>query len=112
PSTASAAARMVSASNGRPIIEMGSRRTHERAAVAAARAAYLAGFASTSNLAARVGYGIPTRGTASLGHDTTLLIDTYDTPRGIERAIAAAGPDLGAVRIDSGDLGVMARHAR
>ena len=49
---AAAAARMVTAARGRPLIEMGSRRTHEEAAVAAARAAYLAGFASTSNLAA------------------------------------------------------------
>ena len=129
---ASAAARMVSAAGGRPIIEMGSRRTHERAAIAAARAAYLAGFASTSNLAASQRYGVPTAGTAahafvllhddersafaaqldSLGSGTTLLVDTYDIARGIEHAIAAAGPGLGAIRIDSGDLGVMARHAR
>jgi nicotinate phosphoribosyltransferase len=47
---ASAAARMVSAAEGRPLVDMGSRRTHERAAVAAARAAYLAGFAASSNL--------------------------------------------------------------
>src|SRR4051794_19002253 len=129
---ASAAARMVSAAGGRPIIEMGSRRTHEQAAVAAARAAYLAGFASTSNLEASRRYGVPTAGTAahafvllhddetsafraqldSLGTETTLLVDTYDIARGIEKAISAAGPKLGAVRIDSGDLGVMARHAR
>jgi nicotinate phosphoribosyltransferase len=49
---AAAASRMTSAAAGRPCIEMGSRRTHEQAAVAAARAAYIAGFASTSNLAA------------------------------------------------------------
>jgi nicotinate phosphoribosyltransferase len=129
---AAAAARMVSAAGGRPIIEMGSRRTHEQAAVAAARAAYLAGFATTSNLAASQRYGVPTAGTAahafvllhddergafqaqldSLGASTTLLVDTYDITRGIEVAIAAAGPGLGAIRIDSGDLGVMARHAR
>jgi nicotinate phosphoribosyltransferase len=129
---ASAAARMVSAAGERPIIEMGSRRTHEQAAVAAARAAYLAGFASTSNLAAARHYGVPTAGTAAhaftllhddeqdafraqlatMGSDTTLLVDTYDIARGIEHAVAVAGPDLGAVRIDSGDLGVMARHAR
>jgi hypothetical protein len=58
---ASAAARMVVAAQHRPIIEMGSRRTHEQAAIAAARAAYLAGFASTSNLAASLQYGIPSR---------------------------------------------------
>jgi nicotinate phosphoribosyltransferase len=111
---------------------MGSRRTHENAAVAAARATYLAGFAATSNLEAGRRYGIPTAGTAAhafvllhddeesafrsqlscLGPKTTLLVDTYDIRRGIERAIAAAGPGLDAVRIDSGDLGELARQAR
>lgn len=137
---ASAAARMVSAAAGRPLIEMGSRRTHEQAAIAAARAAYLAGFAGTSNLAARHVYGIPALGTAAhaftllhtlaegdtddweqaafraqvaaQGPSTTLLVDTYDVRRGVENAVAAAGTDLGAVRIDSGDLGVLARQAR
>jgi nicotinate phosphoribosyltransferase len=129
---ASAAARMVTAAAGRPIIEMGSRRTHERAAVAAARAAYLAGFASTSNLEAAGRWGVPTAGTAahaftllhdderaafaaqvqSLGPGTTLLVDTYDITRGIELAVEVAGPDLGAIRIDSGDLGVLADQSR
>ena len=53
---------MVTAAGGRPLIEMGSRRTHERAAVAAARAAYIAGFASTSNLRAGTSYGVPDAG--------------------------------------------------
>jgi nicotinate phosphoribosyltransferase len=129
---AAAAARMTIAAGDRPIIEMGSRRTHEHAAVAAARAAYLAGFASTSNLAAGDRYGIPTAGTAAhaftllhereqdafasqlrvLGAGTTLLVDTYDISTGIERAVAAAGPELGAIRIDSGDLAVMAHRSR
>jgi nicotinate phosphoribosyltransferase len=129
---ASAAARMVAAAAERPIIEMGSRRTHEQAAVAAARAAYLAGFASTSNLAASRCFGVPTAGTAahaftllhedersaftaqiaSMGAGTTLLVDTYDITRGIEIAVDVAGASLGAVRIDSGDLSVLARHAR
>jgi nicotinate phosphoribosyltransferase len=129
---AAAAARMVAAASGRPIIEMGSRRTHEQAAVAAARAAYLAGFASTSNLAASRRYGVPTAGTAahaftllhdderaafaaqveSVGTSTTLLVDTYDITRGIATAIEVAGTGLGAVRIDSGDLSVLARQAR
>lgn len=129
---AAAAARMVTAARGRPIIEMGSRRTHERAAAAAARAAYLAGFASTSNLAAGQRYGIPTAGTAAhaftllhddehaafasqvaaLGKRTTLLVDTYDIAEGIRRAVAVAGPGLGAVRIDSGDLSVLAAQSR
>src|SRR5664279_3754182 len=70
---AAAAARMVTAAAGRPIIEMGSRRTHEQAAIASSRAAYLAGFASTSNLAAAAQYGVPTAGTAA--HAFTLLHD-------------------------------------
>ena len=128
----SAGARMVSAANGRPMIEMGGRRTHEEAAVASARAAYLAGFATTSNLEAKRRYGIPTAGTCAhaftllhdsehaaftaqveaLGTDTTLLVDTYDITQGIETAIEVAGPGLGAIRIDSGDVGVLARQAR
>jgi nicotinate phosphoribosyltransferase len=129
---ASAASRMVTAAAGRPIIEMGSRRTHEESAVAAARAAYLAGLQSTSNLAAGRRYGIPTRGTsahaftlvhdseqaafasqvASLGAGTTLLIDTFDTEQGAARAVDTAGSDLGAVRLDSGDLAEHARRVR
>nr|WP_296074911.1 nicotinate phosphoribosyltransferase [uncultured Actinoplanes sp.] len=129
---AAGAARMVTAARGRPIIEMGSRRTHEDAAIAAARAAYLAGFASTSNLAAGARYGIPTTGTSAhaftllhddepaafasqvsaLGKNTTLLVDTYDIGQGIRNAIAVAGPDLRAIRIDSGDLSVLAGHSR
>ena len=129
---ASAASRMVSAAAGRPLIEMGSRRTHEMAAVAAARAAYIAGFVSTSNLRARFDYGVPSAGTAahaftlvhdneraafaaqleSLGSGTTLLVDTFDVARAVRTAIEVAGPDLGAVRIDSGDLPVVARSVR
>src|SRR4051812_22679123 len=120
---AAAAARMVCAAGGRPLVEMGGRRTHEQAAVAAARAAYVAGFASTSNLEAGRRYGIPVAGTSAhaftlahpsedaafraqldaLGSGTTLLVDTYDTEAGIRRAVAAAGPALGAIRLDSGD---------
>ena len=129
---ASAAARMVTAADGRPLIEMGSRRTHEEAAVAAARAAYISGFSFTSNLAAGDRHGVPTTGTAAhswtllheaeadafraqvdaLGLGTTLLVDTYDIHEGIRTAIEVAGPGLGAVRIDSGDLGVLAHQAR
>lgn len=129
---AAAAARMVTAAAGRPLIEMGSRRTHEAAAVAAARATYLAGFSATSNLESERRHGIPTAGTAAhawillhddelgafqsqvkaLGPDTTLLVDTYDIRRGVELAVQAAGTGLGAIRIDSGDLGELARQAR
>ncbi|TPW73177.1 nicotinate phosphoribosyltransferase [Schumannella sp. 10F1B-5-1] len=121
---ASAAARMVSAADGRPLAEMGSRRTGERSAVAAARAAWIAGFGATSNLEAGRTWGIPTMGTAAhsftllhaseeeafraqidaLGAGTTLLVDTYDIADGVATAVRVAGPELGAVRIDSGDL--------
>jgi nicotinate phosphoribosyltransferase len=129
---ATAAARMICAAGDRPCIEMGSRRTHEEAALAAARAAYLAGFASTSNLAAGARWGIPTTGTAAhaftlmhrdeasafraqidaLGAGTTLLVDTYDVERGIRTAVDVAGPNLGAIRLDSGDLPSQAQRAR
>jgi nicotinate phosphoribosyltransferase len=134
---ASAAARMVSAARKRPVMDMGSRRTHELAAVAAARAAYLAGFAATSNLEAHRRYDVPAEGTSAhaytllhtgpdgpdepaafrsqveaLGVDTTLLVDTYDVTTGVANAVAAAGTALGAVRIDSGELGVLAHQVR
>lgn len=129
---AAAAARAVTAARGRPLIEMGSRRTHEEAAVAAARSAYLAGFAATSNLAAGARHGIPTAGTsahaftllhdderaafasqvATLGRATTLLVDTYGISQGIRNAIEVAGPELRAIRIDSGDLSVLAQQSR
>ena len=135
---ASAASRMVTAADGRPIIEMGSRRTHEYAAVTSARAAYLAGFEATSNLEAGYRYGIPVSGTAAhswtlahtnpdgtpneeaafrsqietLGVDTTLLVDTYDITKGVETAVKVGGPQLGGVRIDSGDLGAVTRRVR
>jgi nicotinate phosphoribosyltransferase len=134
---ASAASRMVTAAggpgpSGRPLIEMGSRRTHEGAGVAAARAAYLAGFASTSNLQARFSYGVPSSGTSahaftlahdsehdafaaqvtSLGPGTTLLVDTFNVEAAVRAAVEVAGPSLGAVRIDSGDLPALAVSVR
>jgi nicotinate phosphoribosyltransferase len=129
---ASAASRMVHAAESRTLIEMGSRRANEHSAVAAARAAYIAGFHATSNLEAGRAYGIPTRGTAAhsftlvhdseeeafgaqiaaMGASTTLLIDTYNIEQGVRAAIAAAGPQLGGVRIDSGDLPVVVSQVR
>ena len=129
---ASAASRMTLAAGDRPCIEMGSRRTHEEAAVAAARAAYVAGFDASSNLAARARYGVPSTGTAAhsftllhdaeadafraqvqtLGVGTTLLVDTYDVAEAVRLAVEVAGTGLGAVRLDSGDLGEIAREVR
>jgi nicotinate phosphoribosyltransferase len=129
---ANAATRMVRAAKGRPLAEMGSRRASEESAVAAARAAYIAGFRATSNLAAGARWGIPTMGTAAhsftllhdseaeafqaqidrLGVGTTLLVDTYDIEQGIRTAIEVAGPRLGGIRLDSGDLDEVAAEAR
>lgn len=129
---ASAASRMTLAAGHRPCIEMGSRRTHEEAAVAAARAAYVAGFDATSNLAARARHGVPSTGTSAhsftllhdaeadafraqvqtLGVGTTLLVDTYDVAEAVALAVEVAGTSLGAVRLDSGDLGEIAREVR
>ncbi len=129
---AAAASRMTAMAEGRPCAEMGSRRTHEWAAVGAARAAYLAGFSATSNLEAGRRYGIPTMGTAAhsftllhdseedafraqlgaLGVGTTLLVDTYDVEAAIRLGVELTEGKLGAIRLDSGDLAIVARTAR
>ena len=129
---AAAASRMTAMAGGRACAEMGSRRTHEWSAVAAARAAYLAGFASSSNLEAGRTYGIPTIGTAAhsftllhdteedafraqiaaLGENTTLLVDTYDVEAAIRKGVELTQGRLGSIRLDSGDLAIMARQAR
>jgi nicotinate phosphoribosyltransferase len=136
---AAAASRMVQAAAGRPVLDMGTRRAHEEAAVAASRAAAIAGVSGTSNLAAGARYGLHTVGTAAhaftlafggphgeldafaaqlatLGPGTTLLVDTYDIADGIRNAVAAArlvgAPGPGAVRIDSGDPAVEVPAAR
>lgn len=132
---ASAASRMTIAAHGRPCLDMGSRRTHERAGVSAARAAVIGGFVGTSNLEAGKRYAIDTIGTsahsftlihddeeaafraqvAAMGPATTLLVDTFDVERGVERAVRVAreaGGELGAVRLDSGDLVAQAFKVR
>lgn len=132
---ASAASRMTIAAHGRPCVDFGARRTHERAAVSAARAAVIAGFVGTSDLEAGIRYGIPTVGTSahsftllhdseedafrfqiqSLGPSTTLLVDTYDIFEAVERGVKLAremGGELGAVRLDSGDLVALAFKVR
>ncbi|MFI6727210.1 nicotinate phosphoribosyltransferase [Streptomyces atratus] len=129
---AAAASRMSAAAGGRGLIEMGARRTHELSAVASARAAYIGGFDTTSDLAAGFRYNIPTVGTSahaftllhdterdafraqvdSLGRGTTLLVDTYDVAEAVRTAVEVAGTGLGAVRIDSGDLLLVAHRVR
>ena len=129
---ASAASRMHTAASGRFLAEMGARRAHESAAIAGARAAFIAGFDATSNLEAGRSWGIPTMGTsahsftllhdsekeafeaqiASMGPDTTLLVDTYDIPAAVKMAVELTGGKVAAVRIDSGDLGSTAVEVR
>ena len=124
---------MTWAAGDRPCIEMGSRRTHEEAAVAAARAAYVAGFATTSNLAARHAVRHPDRrhqraqlhaaarhrarrvhrpGRARSARAPRCSSTPTTWPRRCGTAVEVAGPDLGAVRLDSGDLGVLADQVR
>ncbi|WP_327246113.1 nicotinate phosphoribosyltransferase [Streptomyces sp. NBC_01320] len=129
---AAAASRMSAAAGDRRLIEMGARRTHELSAVASSRAAYIGGFDTTSDLAAGFRYNIPTVGTSahaftllhdnerdafraqvdSLGRKTTLLVDTYDVAEAVRTAVEVAGTELGAVRIDSGDLLLLAHRVR
>jgi nicotinate phosphoribosyltransferase len=129
---ASAAARMHSVAKGRSLVEMGSRRTQEESAVAAARAAYIAGFDATSNLQAGKTWAIPTMGTSAhsftllhdseeqafkaqieaLGVSTTLLVDTYDIKKAVSMAVKLTDGQVAAVRIDSGDLATTASEVR
>ena len=129
---ASAASRMTSAAGDRPCMDMGGRRANEGAAVAAARAAIVGGFAGTANLAAAKKYDLTCIGTAAhaftllhdderdafvsqvnaLGPGTTLLTDTYNIEKAITTAVEVAGPQLGGIRIDSGDLASLAQKAR
>ena len=126
---ASKAARIVDVARGKPVIEFGARRTHPAAAIDATYAAYLAGCASTSNMAALQRFGIPATGTMDhfavqaaerpgrRAHDaeaeffatffaafpsaSLMLVDTYDTDVGLREAVRATGGKLTGVRIDS-----------
>ncbi|KFI63223.1 putative nicotinate phosphoribosyltransferase [Bifidobacterium cuniculi] len=129
---AAAASRMTSAAKGRPCMDMGGRRTNEWAAVAAARASIVGGFRGTANLLAAKLYDLLAIGTAAhaftlvhdseraafesqiaaLGRNTTLLVDTYDIEQAVKLAVEVAGPELGGVRIDSGDLASLAQRVR
>jgi len=129
---ASAAARMRIAANDRYLAEMGARRAHEGAAVAAARAAFIAGFDASSNLEAHRTFGVPSMGTSahsftllydseesafkaqldSMGTETTLLVDTYDIEAAVKSAVASSDGNIAAVRLDSGDLGSTAVRVR
>ena len=129
---ASAASRMVTAAKDRPCMDMGGRRTNEWSAVAASRAAVVGGFQGTANLLAAQLYGLKTIGTAAhcftlvhdserdafisqidaLGKNTTLLVDTYNIEEAVKTAVEVAGPELGGVRIDSGDLAALAQRVR
>jgi nicotinate phosphoribosyltransferase len=129
---ASKAARMLLAAGNAQLMEFGTRRTHPEAAVDAARTACAVGFVGTSNVEAGRRFGVPVLGTAAhmwtMAHDSEeaafhayvdvfprasiLLIDTYDTVRGAERAVRVAGDKLKGVRLDSGDLDALSRAVR
>ena len=129
---ASAAARVADAAGGRLLVEGGSRRTDPESAVSAARASHVGGFDTTSNLEAGRRHGIPTGGTTAhafvlahnseseafrvqrdtLGVGSTYLVDTFDVMEGIRRAVDVVGREIGAVRIDSGELLADSRAAR
>jgi nicotinate phosphoribosyltransferase len=129
---AAAASRLRTAAGDARLIEMGSRRAHEQAAVANARTAWMCGFDTTSNLAAGRRHGVPTSGTVAhafvlahpseraafqayvgaAGSATVLLVDTYDVLEGVRTAVEVAGPELSAVRVDSGDLPVLLPQVR
>jgi nicotinate phosphoribosyltransferase len=136
---ASKAARCVISAAGRRLVDFGLRRSHGvDAGLIAARSSYLVGFIGTSNVLAGRRYGIPVYGTMAhsyvMAHDrereafehfvgmfpqlSTLLVDTYDTARGVENAALVAhelktrGGRLQAIRIDSGDLADLSARAR
>jgi nicotinate phosphoribosyltransferase len=129
---ATAASRMSTVAAGRPCFDMGARRISEYAAVAATRSAVVGGFTGTANLAAAQLYDLPVIGTAAhsftllhstereafesqiaaYGKNTTVLTDTYNIEDAITTAVDVAGPELGAIRIDSGDLASLAQQAR
>ena len=136
---ATKAARAMLAARGRGLIDFGLRRAHGAdAGLVAARSSYLAGFIGTSNVLAGRRYGIPLYGTMAhsyvMAHDneraaftdyatlfpglSTLLVDTYDTPHGVENAVRVglelkeAGHKLQAIRLDSGDLAALSLAAR
>jgi nicotinate phosphoribosyltransferase len=134
---ATKASRVVLAAKGRMVIDFGARRAHGvDAALKVARASYLAGAAGSSLVIAGRMYGVPAFGTMAhsyiQAHDdelasfeaftrlypaTTLLVDTYDTLHGVEKVIELRRRlgdafHVKAVRLDSGDLGDLARQAR
>jgi nicotinate phosphoribosyltransferase len=136
---ATKAARVVGAAGGRSVIDFAARRTQGiDAAIKLARAAYIAGFAGTSNVLAARRYGIPAVGTmahsfitsfdseleafdayaASFPDSSTFLVDTYDTMEGVRNAVVVAkrmgerGHELNAIRLDSGDLLSLSLEAR
>jgi len=134
---ASKAARVVLAADGRDLVDFGLRRSHgTESGLFSARASWIAGFDATSNVEAGEHFGIPVTGTMAHSYvqaledeeeafrsfvkaypETVLLVDTYDTMRGVERVIALAeelGDDfrVRAIRLDSGDLVTLAAAAR
>lgn len=132
---ASKAVRMVIAAKGRAVVDFGMRRMHGYdSALRGVRAYRTAGLAATSNVLGSLRYGLPANGTmahsyiqaykdemeafrhyARLYPGTTLLVDTYDTMNGVDKVIRLVkeeGFEVGAIRLDSGDLAELARASR
>jgi nicotinate phosphoribosyltransferase len=134
---ASKAARVVLAAQDRALVDFGLRRTHgTESGLYGARASHIAGFAATSNVEAGKRFGIPVTGTMAHSYvqalgdeaaafrsfteaypETVLLVDTYDTLRGVDRVIALADAlgdafKVRAIRLDSGNLTHLATEAR
>ncbi|RKU30837.1 nicotinate phosphoribosyltransferase [Candidatus Poribacteria bacterium] len=136
---ATKASRLVYAAQGKPVYDFGARRAHGRdAGILAARASYIGGVSGTSLVQAGRYFNIPFVGTMShkfvlerkteieafrnyanvFPHNTTLLIDTYDTIEGAKNACIVAhemeanGAKLQAVRLDSGNLLILSNKVR
>ena len=133
---ASKAVRIVMAARGRPVVDFGMRRMHGvDAAMRGVRAYRTAGLAGTSNVLGGLRHDLAINGTMAhsyiLAHDdereafrafarlypgTTLLVDTHDTLEGVRKVIEIMReePELGvkSIRLDSGDLGELAKGAR
>jgi len=136
---ATKAARCYVAAGGDPVLEFGLRRAQgPDGGISASRAAYIGGCSATSNLEAARSFGIPVAGTHAhswvMAHDSekeafeawirssannsVLLVDTYDSLKGIAQAIEAgaalqaSGGTFAGIRLDSGDLAWLSKRAR
>jgi len=136
---ATKASRVCMATKGEPVLEFGLRRAQGiDGALTAARAAYIGGCDSTSNVLAGKLFGIPVKGTHShswvmvfdeeiesfkafakaLPSNCVFLVDTYDSIEGVKKAIEVGkslreeGYEMQGIRLDSGDLAYLSIESR